>query len=201
MGKIWWLTDYNNRESLIKITSICAAAILGIGGITGVVILRKNYVASKYDETGTPKRFSHGIDEEEISKVSSYLVENGQAVKKFRSSAIYFLINKETNEIAPYLYFYGDKFNNEEIRFRLFELDSEELISYEYPPDLFDPGYTNNYYFDYLKDNFDWIPLTSASTYVEGFKLKDSYTKEEVKEIEPKLLDGYLLIKEAKKTK
>lgn len=190
-----------DRDDIIKITSICAAAILGIGGITGVVILRKNYVASKYDENGIAKRFSHGTDEEEISKVSSYLIENGQAVKKFKSNAIYFLINKQTNEIAPYLYFNVDLFSNGAQWFRLFELDTEELISYEYPPDLFDdPGYTNNFYYDYLRDNFDWVPLTTAGTYIEGFKLKDSYTKDEVKEIESQFLDGYLLIKEAMKT-
>ena len=49
-----------------------------------------------------------------------------------------------------------------------------------------------------LRDEYDWVPLTDAPKYIENFKLKEAYTKEEIDAIEPEFVKGYKIIEEAK---
>lgn len=178
------------RNGVIVIFTIAAIAVL----TQGIVLLKKHNderMKKYFDDNGKAKRITWNVDESYLKGSIIYSIEDGKAIKRYRAQDIYFFINKETGEVIKHLYFTEDNY------WLLFELDTEEMVSRQQVPDLGEPPYANKYYFERLKEEYDWFPLTSGYTYIENFKLKDAYTKEEIDAIEPIFVEGVKMIDEA----
>lgn len=178
------------RNGVIVIFTIAAIAVL----TQGIVLLKKHNderMKKYFDDNGKAKRITWNVDESYLKGSIIYSMEDGKPVKKYRAQDIYFFINKETGEVIKHLYFTENNY------WLLFELDTEEMVSRQVVPDLGDKPYTNKYYFERLKEEYDWVPLTDAPIYIENFKLKDAYTKEEIDAIEPIFVEGVKMIDEA----
>jgi hypothetical protein len=178
------------RNGVIVIFTIAAIAAL----TQGIILLKKHNderMKKYFDDNGKAKRITWNVDESYLKGSIIYSIEDGKVIKRYRAQDIYFFINKETGEVIKHLYFTEDNF------WLLFELDTEEMVSRQQVPDLGEPPYANKYYFERLKEEYDWLPLTSGYTYIENFKLKDAYTKEEIDAIEPIFVEGVKMIDEA----
>lgn len=73
--------------------------------------------------------------------------------------------------------------------------------NYCYNNGIDDITYNEDYY-NYLINNNYVVSLANLSNYVEGIETKEYYTLEEIKELEPQILEGLKIIVNSKtKTK
>jgi hypothetical protein len=185
------------RTTRNRVIAVALAGALFFGGMFGLERLRRR---KYYGEDGLPLRiaqndYANGY-EEPFSRCYEYAVVNGEAVRMYKTDCIYFLVNNETKEIGEYVFFNAMDYGNKTIGIELFDLNTEELLVFEKQiPDIFEDRFESQVYYDYLINNFSWIPLTKAPNYIDGgMEVKDSYTKEEIEEIKNQVLRGYKII-------
>ena len=135
----------------------------------------------------------HPISDEyyEFDEYYKYTVINGEAVKNYKAENIFLLYNKDTYEVNEYIYV--DRL----LATQLYDLETEELLVHS---NNLTTTYNEEYY-NYLVDNTYHVYLPSIGDYVEGEQVKEYYTLDEIKELEPKILEGLKIInKEKNKT-
>ncbi len=92
------------RNGVIVICS--AAAILGVA--EGIILLKNahdNQMKEIFDENGRARRITWKVEESYLKSSIIYSVEDGKAIKRYRTPHVYFLINKETGDVIKHLYF------------------------------------------------------------------------------------------------
>ena len=122
-----------------------------------------------------------------VEEYYKYTIKNGEAVKMYKSENVYLLYNKESYEVKEYIY-------DGEYDIELYDLKSEEMIAYSNP---ISSTYNKEYYY-YIRDNNYQVCLNDVENYVEGRTNKEYYSLEEIKELEPKILEGLKIINTAK---
>lgn len=101
------------------------------------------------------------------------------------------LYNKDTYEVNEYIYV--DRL----LATQLYDLETEELLVHS---NNLTTTYNEEYY-NYLVDNTYHVYLPSIDDYIEREQVKEYYTLDEIKELEPKILEGLKIInKEKNKT-
>lgn len=130
-----------------------------------------------------------------IEDYYKYVVRDGEAVKLYNSYYIYLFINKETYEVGEYIFRgdidgYLDRFTEAE----LYDLPTEKMIFWN---ESYGKIYNREYLDDLIENNYP-IALTSLSDYIEGFQLKSHYSLEELRELEPQLLECFKILEDAK---
>lgn len=193
-------TEYTGLEKFaIGFSSFFMACMIGM--ISYGVVEGIKYKKNQYDENGIPKKivaFSNGY-ETKFDKCYDYQVIDNEAIKKYKSKYIYFLVNKETDEIDEFVIFDGKEFSNNTILKHIYDFDTEDLLTFQKAcPDLFDEEYMNQAYYNYLVKENDWFTLKDSLA-LFGETCKDYYTKEEIKNIEEKFIEAYKMVKEDKK--
>ena len=116
-----------------------------------------------------------------------YAMKNGEAEKLYNSKNVYLLYNKETYDVNEYI------FTNEVTIFggaELYDLETEEMLVYG---DGIATTYNRNY-FEYLVENNYQVCLNEVSDYVEGHVVKEYYSLEEIKELEPLVKESLKII-------
>ena len=191
--------DKEARKYVLKRALAVGAAVTVLGG--GIALLKHS---KYYDSKGNIKRLVFtdlsGYDEP-FDRSYEYVISDGQPVKMYKSKYINYLINNDTHEISTYVKLDGRDFNNFFIGMELFDYDTKELLAFEkLKPDLFEDDIEGRPYYEYLQNNFTWIPLTDSYKYVDfGMNVKDSYSEEEIETIKEKVLTGFELIEDSKK--
>jgi len=126
-----------------------------------------------------------------VDEFYKYAMKNGSAQKHYNSQYVYLLYNKETYEVEEYLFkktflnYFGGA---------LYNLESEELVFYS---DGIASNYNEEYYNDLIENSYI-VSLVDISDYIEGHVVKDYYTLEEIKELEPLVRENLKIINEAK---
>ena len=155
------------------------------------------FVTSGCDSTNDNEVSKREVIETEYSQVSKYYdyaIKDGEPVKKYKAENIYLLYDKNNYEVSEFIYFgkgiVFDLFSYIE----LYDLESEEMLFYH---DGLGTSYNSGYYHHIMSNNYQ-VCLTDAENYVEGHIKKDSYTLEEIRELEPIIADSLKIINEAK---
>lgn len=129
-----------------------------------------------------------------IENYYKYKVKNNKAVKYYNSNNVYILINKENYEISEFLYADSAIYNLgfETTSIELYDLTTEKMIA-------FDNGlgtYFNLDYYDSIRENNYQVCLNEIEDYIDGEELKEYYSLDEIRSLEPKILKGLKLINE-----
>lgn len=181
-----------DKNKLIEIKKRLLA--LGLAG----VMLGTVGCASNKDENGIPKHTSISSEYSNVDDYYKYVVQNGEAIQLYNSANVYLLFNKETYEVSEYIYYKKDILGGLGNHVELYDLLNENMLFYS---DGISTTYNKEYY-NYLIENNYQVCLTEVSDYIEGHTGKEYYSLDEIKELEPQIVESLKIINSAKaKTK
>ena len=143
------------------------------------------------NENGVPSRIPISEEHYNIEEYYKYVMQDGEAEKQYNSQNIYLLFNKETYDVKEYI------FTNDVTIFggaELYDLVTEEMLVYG---DGIATTYNRNF-FEYLVENNYQVCLNEISDYVEGHIIKEYYSLDEIKELEPLIKERLIIINKAK---
>lgn len=169
----------------IKITSI-KKSLLSLS-LAGVMLVTTGCI--KRDEKGIPLRYPIGSEYNEVENYYTYGVRNNEATKLYKAENVYILFNKENYEVEEYIYHVNWLGGVE-----LYDLESEEMLVYS-------SGIATVYnedYYNYIRENNYQVSLREVSNSVEGVEIKEYYSLDEIKELEPEILNALKIINELK---
>lgn len=149
-------------------------------GLVGVMFGTTGCV-SNLDHSGIPKRISISSEYSNVEDYYKYVVQDGEVVKLYNSSNVYLLYDKETYDVSEYLYYATKVVGGLGNYIELYDLTSEEML-------YFSSGISTTYnsdFYSYILDNNYQVCLADLSDYVEGYDIKDYYSLDEIKELEP----------------
>jgi len=164
-----------------KVLSVVAAgSLLFLGGCTNV------------DSTGAPVRQKVSSVFSRVNESCYYQIEGQDCVKMFNTDNVYLMYDKDTYEVTEVLHSSAYTKNGVNLGEILYTFD-DEILSVYYDGD---PDYTQNYaYRRYLFDNNYVVPLGEAGHYIDGgLDMKDSYSLDEIRELEPQIKAGLIII-------
>lgn len=174
------------RKNKIRLYSFILASVIGMTSLSGC--------KENKEEDNAPEKYiiSKDNDSYHYDNFVNYKIENGKAVCYYKGENICLTINKETSEITEYICEYGSFLWEETLD--AYEIPSGNMIIAK---DTIG-GKTIDYY-NYIKETCDIISFIDISNYIEGATCKEWYTLDEIKELEPLILDSYLKITELQK--
>lgn len=149
------------------------------------------------DENGVPIRRAIPKKYNSFNEYVEYVVRDGKANIVCKTDNICLLYNKETFEVKEYIFDYAFKLFNETYGGDAYEIETGELIFHN---NGFGDTY-NKEYLLYLIDNNYSVPLSELSNYIEGIEPKEYYTLEEIRELEPQILESLKIIIDSKTKK
>lgn len=164
-------------------------------GILGVMIGTSG--CKNVDENGIPLR--HLIPKE-YNKFDKYVVDvvrNNQVYKMCKTENVYLLFDKETFAAKEYIYDTQFQLMGTGYGCQLYDIANENLICYN---DGIDDYVYNKDYYDYLMKNNYIVSLSDLANYIEDIEVKEYYSLDEIRELEPQILESLKLIV-ASKTK
>lgn len=164
-------------------TRIMAAVIATMVGATSLTGCK----SESSNEIPKPSISSRYNDFDDYTKLR---IVNGEAIQSYKGENISIAINKETNEINEYVYNHGF------FIYEVYELRTGDMILYG---DSIATTYGKEYYENMINSS-NIVDFVNIGDYVEGEICKDWYTLEEIEELEPKILESVLKIREAEKT-
>lgn len=133
-----------------------------------------------------------------------YIIRDDEPVKVYNSENVVLFYDKENYDVSEYIYNYTSAPLALSVCCELYDLTTEKMLTY-YKNGLFRPLLIEYNYFDWYKElesNNYRADLSDADEYIEGYKVKDYYSLEEIREIEPKIGDCLKAINKVKvKTK
>ena len=136
-----------------------------------------------------PKEFNYiSQDNNNLNDFRKTVIRNGKPVVVYSGANLAVAINKETYEVKEYLFYEGV------ISGKVFDLNTGYLIV-----DVFIGDSENSYANinnSYILDNCYVVELRNIGDYIEGEELKEYYTLDEIKELEPAIVDAVKLIYE-----
>ena len=168
-----------NKEQLRKLKRdlLCA-------GLIGITLTTSGCV---HEDKVIPPRAAITSRTNNADDCYKYIIKDGEALRVYDSSKVYILYDKENYNISEYLV------NKRPYSAEVYELVSEEMIFY-----YSGLSNANAEYYTYLINNNYEVCLADIEDYIEGSILKDFYTLEEIRELEPKILEGLKKINAAK---
>lgn len=151
-------------------------------GLSGIILVTTGCISSE-NENKEPKRISIDKEYSSIEENYKYIDENGNEIKVYNSQNVYLLFDYETYEVKEYIFKSPTSWIGGS---ELYDLVTEEMLAYG-------NGISNAYneeYFEYLKANNYKVCLTEISTYVKGHISKEYYSLEEIKSLEPLIIEN-----------
>lgn len=142
------------------------------------------------EEDELPIRQKISSEYSEVEKCYKYMIENGVATKVYNCENVYLLFNKETLEVSEFLYHDEDILFGAASAATMYDLETEEVLVYSNGIS----NVINEEYFDYIVENNYQVCLSDVCDYVEGIELKEYYSLEEIRDLEPKISEGLKLI-------
>ncbi len=162
-------------------------------GMAGIIVAVGNQLPQKKAETETPsttipQQFSH------VERYYEELEQFGKTTKYYATPYVWLLYDKDTYDVSEYLFYSQKTLFGFGLEVELYNLESEELL-------VCGDGITrrdNEDYFRYLVNNNYEVCLADMDNYLDGVYIKDYYTLDEIKKIEPIIKEGLKNINSAK---
>ena len=157
-------------------------------GLAGVMFGTTGCTSVK---NGEPSRILISQEYSNVEDYYKYVVKNGEAVKQYNSQNVYLLYDKETYEVKEYIFNSGVTwFGGAE----LYDLITEEMLVYG---DGIATTYNKEFY-EYLIENNYQVCLNEVSDYIEGHMMKEFYSLDEIRKLEPLVEESLKIINKAK---
>ena len=171
-----------DRQKKIRIYSFLAATIIGASSLSGC--------SKKAKEEEKAKEVLEQVNEyNNYEGFAKFRIINNEAVMCYRGENIFLAIDKQTNEISRYIS------NEKTFKDEVYNLETGEFV-YLSAFGIDDYGKDN---YNNLFENYDIVYFHEINDYIENEFCKDWYTYDEIKELEPQILDAVIKIREAKK--
>ncbi len=135
------------------------------------------------DENGVPLHPEIKQDSEQFDQYRRFVIKDGKPTRVFKTDNVVLFVSKDFQEVLEFVF--DRKQGNLDERW-LYELDSEKLIYYDDHYEF----HPNVEYYNYLKANYYSVLLSQLDGYIENTPVKNSYTLEEIKELEPAIIDS-----------
>ena len=175
-----------DKEKLIKLKrAILALGVAGVMGVTTGCSLDDNEPVKRAIST----KYSNP------DAYYKYIMQDGEAVKAYNKDNIYLLFNKENYDLSEYIYEGRYILGGLATHIELYDLESEEML---YFTDGIDTTYNERFYSYILEHNYQ-VCLKDISDYVEDVDVKDYYTLDEIRALEPQILESLKVINTAKR--
>lgn len=139
-----------------------------------------------------PNEFNYiSQDYNDFKYFNSLVIKEGEAISLYKGEYIAVAINKETYEVKEYIFYTNI------LRGEIYDLNTGYIISM---PNLisgpWDPSIENR---DAIFDNCYVVEFVDISNYVEGHELQENYTLEEIRNLEPTIVESIKKMIECKK--
>jgi len=136
-----------------------------------------------------PNEFQYISQENnEFEKYTSSVIRNGQPAKGYKGENIAVAINKETYEVKEYIFRRGA------ISGEIYDLNTGYMIAEVFlTTQSWDTSIKNN---EVILDNCYVVEFVNINNYVEGHNLQEYYTLEEIKNLEPTIVESVKKINE-----
>ena len=138
------------------------------------------------DSYNIPTQYSN------VENYYKFKVINEEAIKYYNSKNIYILYDKETYAISEFIYadkeVYDLGFPTTGIE--LYDLSTEEMLVYDNGLGTF----YNLEYYDSIRENNYQVCLADVEDYIEGEIVKEYYSLEEIRALEPQIAEGLKII-------
>lgn len=175
----------DKKDKLIQIKTRLLAL-----GLASVVIGTAGCSSSK-NKDEEPSRVTISQKYNNFENYYKYVIQNGESKKVYNSQNVYLLFNKETYEVKEYIFkshvtFLGGA--------ELYDLETEELLVYGNGTMV---TTYNEQFFKYLIENNYQVCLNDVEDYIEGHNAKDYYSLDEIKELEPLIVESLKIINNA----
>ena len=176
------------RKKILKISSAVLATVL-----TGSLAIGSNYIDVKKGSNGVyyincptndekpniPSRY-YGFND-----YVTYKIVDGEKVKSFSSENIGLMIDKESHELKWYIFRGG-------LLGEVYELETGDMVA------CVKVDYRETAYNKTLLSKSYTFDMVDINNYLEGVTLKDSYTIDELKELEDELKEAVLIMNDVK---
>ena len=166
-----------------KMTALLIAFIMVILGGCG----------KEKNDIPVPKKISQQY--QHLDQTGKYIISNGEAIKIYNSKNVYLLFNKDTYDVSEFLFYGYDILWGLGKYAEVYDLPSETLLVYCNGIN----NTINGDYYSYLIENNYQVCLLNVCDYVEGHTLKEFYTIDEIREMEPIIAEGLKKINAKKK--
>ena len=135
--------------------------------------------------------YQHNNNFEDFTKT---IIKNGEPTVVYNSQNIALAINKETYKVDEYLFYIGAL----SLAGKIFDIETGYLIA---DIDIFSNIFntSSNKNDNIFLNNYDVIHFINISDYVEGETLKDYYSLEEIRNLEPAIVESVKKINEFNK--
>ena len=140
----------------------------------------------KLDAKGYPVRFSIPDRYNYVDRYYDYAVRDGKKERIYKAENVFVLFDKGTGETMELLY-------NEDF----FSVEVYDLVTLEMLVNGDCIGGMNTYnedYYDAIRERNYQVHLSDAGKLIEGHQDKEYYTLDEIRAIEPELLNGYKVL-------
>ena len=149
------------------------------------------------DLVSVPKEY-YNFDE-----YCKYVIKDDEPVREYNSENIVLYYNKETYDVSEYLFNTSLWFSTE---YELYDIATEEMLMYgkvgSFSKVMYEDYNYSNWYLKELASNNYRVYFPDIANYIEGYKMKDYYSLEEIREIEPQIGDSLKALNKVKvKTK
>ena len=145
------------------------------------------------NQSGGPVRYSVPAQYNHFNNYYKKVVRDGKATKLYDAKYTFVLFDKETFEPHEYIFKHDTESYREE--YEMYDLETGEMIMYAKEAGIILFGEEYNYYYarDLIKSGYD-IGLATVGDNIEGEEQKDYYSLEEIRELEPKLLEAVKIL-------
>lgn len=126
-------------------------------------------------------------DTNEFDNFYKTVIRNGEPVTVYSGKNIFLAINKETFEVKEYIY------NQGSISGQIYDLSTGYMIV---DITIFDSGSIDEKNNDKLKEENYLVELTNISDYLEDEEAKEWYSLDEIRELEPRIIESLKIINE-----
>lgn len=136
-----------------------------------------------------PEEFSY-IEQEanHFDDFNKTVIRNGEPVTVYSEKNVFLAFDKETYDVKEYVYTYTS------LTAQIYDLATGYLIVggnvFSSP---YDSDVTN---WDTLKEDNYLVFFDEISDYIEGYELKEWYSLDEIKELEPRIIESLKIINE-----
>ena len=158
-------------------------------GLAGAVIGAGAVYAHNSNNDKVPECKPISDDYSNFDEYYKVIVQNNEAVKVYKAENVYILYDKETLEPHEYIFDYvlDDKYGGQ-----LYDLETEEMLVYN-------GGITGTFaknedYYNYLVGNTYQVCLANSGDFIEGYSSEEYYSLEEIRELEPQILEGVKIV-------
>jgi len=161
----------------IKLYSMLAVSIIAVTSLSGCS--KDNYQPIQKPSISTKHNRFNNYAEYRLTKARGELCYKGENIS--------ILINKETNEINRFIY------NVDSMKTEVYELDTGEMIFYA-PLNIIELSEGYKYLKNIIENSFAF-DFINIEKYLEDETCKKWYTINEIEEIEPRLLNFVIKMK------